>query len=117
MAVTAKQMAAGLRRREELRLAAGRNRADALIGRLPEARRILVDVHGARKVALFGSLASGEPREHSDVDLAVEGLRPAAYFPALADVTAALGCTVDLVRTEGAPDSLLERIAAEGRTL
>jgi predicted nucleotidyltransferase len=117
MTVTAAQVAAGLRRREERWRATARSRAEALRARLPVARRILVEIHGARKVTLFGSLASGVPREQSDVDLAVEGLRPEAYFACLAEVTTALGCTVDLVRTESAPSSLLARIAAEGQPL
>jgi predicted nucleotidyltransferase len=117
MAVTPAQVAAALRRREQARRVAARSRAEAIVARLPDARRILIDVHGARRVTLFGSLASGDPLADSDVDLAVDGLRPAAYFAALADVTATLECTVDLVRTESAPASLLERIAVEGRRL
>jgi len=117
MTVTAAQVAAGLRRREERQRATARGRAEALLARLPVARRILVEVHGASRVTLFGSLASGEPHAQSDVDLAVEGLCPEAYFTSLADLTTALGCTVDLVRTESAPSSLLSRIAAEGRPL
>jgi predicted nucleotidyltransferase len=117
MTVTATQVAAALRRREERgRIAAGERAAD-LVARLPEARRILMERYGARTVVLFGSLAAGEPRAHSDVDLAIEGVAPELYFAALADVTTALGCAVDLVRTETAPASLLARIADEGRAL
>jgi predicted nucleotidyltransferase len=117
MAVTVEDAAATLRRRDEARRAAAARRAADLLGRLSEAKRLLVDVHRSRRVVLFGSLARGDSGERSDVDLAVEGLAPDAYFPALADVTVALGCLVDLVRVEIAPPSLLARIAEEGREL
>jgi predicted nucleotidyltransferase len=117
MAVTVEEVASGLRKREEARRAAARGRARALLERLPAARRVLVGTHGAHRVVLFGSLARGEPSEQSDVDLAVEGLPGEAYFSALADVTVALGCVVDLVRIETAPASLVARIAEEGKEL
>ena len=49
---------------------------------------MLVEVHGASTVRLFGSLAGGGFREMSDVDLAVEGLDESRYFAALADLMA-----------------------------
>ncbi len=114
MSVTPSQLAETLRRRAARRDAKAQERARVLLARLPEARRILL-AHGARRVWLFGSLATGHPHTDSDVDLGIEGLPSSVYFAALADVTAALGCTVDLVRMEDAPSSLRERIAAEGR--
>ncbi len=117
MTVTAAQTAATLRRRAEERDAAARARAGRLIAKLSSAKRILCQTYGARSVVLFGSMAQGAPHLGSDVDLAVLGLPPAAYFSALADLMAALGCTVDLVRLEEAPASLAERIAIEGRPL
>jgi predicted nucleotidyltransferase len=70
--------------------------------------------HGAQKVILFGSLATGRTTGGSDIDLAVEGLAAERYFSALADVMAAVVGPVDLVRLEEAPASLVDRIAAEG---
>lgn len=117
MTVTAAQAAATLRQRADEGRAAARQRAEALLARLPEVKRILCGPYGARSVVLFGSLARGEPRLESDVDLAVEGLAPEVYFAAVGDVMAALGCSIDLVRMEEAPASLAERIAAEGKPL
>lgn len=116
MPVTPSQVATQLRQRSERGQEAARQRARSILGRLGEARRILQG-HGARTVVVFGSLVSERTHAGSDVDLAVEGLPSPVYFAALADVTAALRCTVDLVRLEDAPPSLRERIAAEGRVL
>jgi uncharacterized protein len=110
MAQTWRARAAARRARAELRAA-------RLAGRLTLARQLLVERYGASRVVLFGSLATGDFRESSDVDLAVEGLGAGEYFPALADLMELLECPVDLVRRELAPASLRERIDAEGRNL
>lgn len=117
MTVTLEEMAANLRRRDEERRARGEERARSLRAKLPEARRILVEVHGASSVRLFGSLAGGRVTETSDADLAVNGLTPERYFSALADLMELFRGPVDLVRVEEAPPSLAERIAAESEAL
>jgi predicted nucleotidyltransferase len=117
MGVTLEEMAAHLRRTDRERRARGEERARALRAKLPEARRILVEVHGASSVRLFGSLAGGRVMETSDVDLAVRGLSPERYFTALADLMELFRGPLDLVRVEEAPPSLAERIAAEGEAL
>ena len=117
MTVTVEQMARAWRARCAAREARAEERAQRLKGLLPEARRMLVEAHGAKQVRVFGSLASGCCTERSDVDLAVEGLAKDEYFGALADLMALLGAPVDLVRVESARPSLLERIEAEGITL
>lgn len=106
-----------LRHREHARRAAGDDRARRLSARLDEASERLRTRYGAREVRLFGSLAGGEARAESDVDLATRGLAPERYFDALADLMALFGAPVDLVRLEEAPRSLVERIEAEGRPL
>lgn len=106
--------AARLQRRAAARREAGRRRADALRARLPAAVERL-RLAGARRVVLFGSLAEDRPTPTSDVDLAVEGLPPADYFPVLADLMALFDAPVDLVRLEEAPESLRARIQAEGQ--
>ncbi len=92
-------------------------RARRLRQGLPGAVRLLRSEYGAQRVLLFGSLATGSWGESTDVDLAVEGLPGALYFAALADLMAHFGAPVDLVRLEEAPESLRDRIAAEGEPL
>ena len=113
MPVTPKDALAHLRRLEDARREAGVERANRLRARLPEAVRLLRE-KGAARVWLFGSLAEGRPRVTSDVDLATEGLPAAGYFSVLGNLMAIFGSAVDLVRLETAPDSLRERILADG---
>ena len=117
MTVTVDQMARAWRARRSVRATRAQERARRLEGLLPHARRVLIDAHGAAQVTLFGSLAVGDCTEHSDVDLAVEGMPKEAHFDALADLMAVFGGPVDLVRLEDAPPSLVARIVAEGRRL
>ncbi|MGM0576102.1 MAG: nucleotidyltransferase domain-containing protein [Myxococcota bacterium] len=73
---------------------------------------------GARRVVLFGSLATGD-WGGIDIDLAVEGLPAEVYFDLLGRLLwdASPEFTVDLVRAEDAPALLLERIREEGEVL
>ena len=114
MTVGLEQLVTRLRGRAQERAEAGRLRVARLRGVLPDAARLLRDRHGARRVVLFGSLRGTAVTEFSDVDLAVEGLTSDRYFEALAELMALFGGPVDLVRLETAPQSLRERIAADG---
>ena len=106
-----------LRQRAASAAALGAERARRLRSRLPVAVQLLRERHGAETVVLFGSLANGACRAESDVDLAVSGLPKDRYFQALADLMEVFAGPVDLVRLEDAPESLRERIAAEGEPL
>jgi uncharacterized protein len=117
MTVTARDTALHLRAREAAEREHGQARAAGLLGKMAEARALLIERHGARRVWLFGSLAAGEPTPESDVDLAVEHLPAGAYLIALAELIALFHGPVDLVRLEEAPASLRERVLAEGREL
>ena len=58
---------------------------------------------GIRSIALFGSVARGEARQDSDVDLLVELEPPFTfdrYIQAKFYIEDLLGCTVDLVMQE-----------------
>ncbi len=93
--------------------AAGRVRV--LAGRLAG---ILRDRYGARRVVLTGSLARGEFRRGSDIDLAAEGISDDLFFRAGADLErAAGGIAVDLVPIESAPPAYLARLDCEGIVL
>jgi predicted nucleotidyltransferase len=117
MTVTATETALHLRARQDVERQHGKARAERLLALSTRARSLLVERHGARRVWLFGSLASGQPTADSDVDLAVDGLAGSAYFTALADLMALFRGPVDLVCLEDAPESLRERILTEGREL
>ncbi len=52
---------------------------------------------GAREVYVFGSAAQGNLRDESDIDLAVSGLPPRAFFRAMGRASDALRLPVDLV--------------------
>jgi hypothetical protein len=64
-----------------------------------------ISTYGVKSLALFGSVACGEARPDSDVDLLVEFDRPIGLFGLVAlqqRLEELLGCPVDI----GTPDSL-----------
>lgn len=94
-------------------------------GAAREARRTadrlaahLRDRYGARRVVLAGSLARGEFRVGSDIDLAAEGIPYDQFFRAGAELErAAGGLHVDLVPLESANSDYLADLAREGIVL
>lgn len=116
MEPTARQTAEWLRERDAASRARASERADRLGRLLPEAAATLRAL-GAHRVRLFGSFVTGDLHDGSDVDLAVEGLAAERHQEALTALMVLLPCDVDLVRLEGAPESLRLRVAAEGRDL
>ena len=52
---------------------------------------------GATQVYVFGSLTKNSLRPDSDIDIAVRGLPPSAYFAAVSKASDILGRNVDLV--------------------
>ena len=117
MAVTVEQTMAFLERRARARHEDGERREALLRSRLPAIVELLRSRYQVASIRLFGSLARGEAHAHSDIDLAVAGLDAARYFEALADIMDLAKCPVDLVRVEAAPESLRDRVAAEGEEL
>lgn len=107
---------ATLQRRAAAAAARALVRAGALSAKLPGANEILTR-HGAKVTWVFGSLARRDASDTSDVDLAVEGLPPAAYFTVLAELMLHFGVRVDLVRLEEAGASLRACVLEEGRRL
>jgi predicted nucleotidyltransferase len=71
------------------------------------------------KVVLFGSMrALDRIHDRSDVDLAVWGLNPQAYFRAVGQLLALHpDISVDLIEVETAPPRLLQEIETTGVTL
>jgi predicted nucleotidyltransferase len=70
---------------------------DTELGRLIERAAAALKAAGAREVYVFGSASKGTMRDNSDVDIAVSGLPPEAFFPAMAAAHDALGRPLDLV--------------------
>jgi predicted nucleotidyltransferase len=72
--------------------------------------------HGARNVRLFGSVARGEARPDSDIDVLVE-LEPGRSLldlgGLLMDLQDLLGREVDVVSENGLRDRLRERVLKE----
>jgi len=62
-----------------------------------ERAALVLKAAGAQAVYVFGSAASGELREGSDVDLAVSGLPPDGFFVAMAKAGDVLDRELDLV--------------------
>jgi len=117
MSVVAKDTLLHLNDMQRASRLAADTRAKRLLDRLPKAQEILVTRFQARRVWLFGSLATNTATETSDVDLAVEQLPESSYFAALAALMELFGGPVDLVRIETADESLRNRIEQEGRVL
>lgn len=73
--------------------------------------------HGARDVRVFGSVARGTDTPESDIDLVVT-MPPETSLMALArierDISAVLGCPVDVVSAETLRASIAERAQLEG---
>lgn len=79
-----------------------------------EVASFLREAYGARQVILYGSLARGDFRETSDIDLYVEGFTgPYWQMLARADRLAA-PFEISIVCAEDALPSLQEEIAREG---
>ena len=86
---------------------------------LKKRRRAITDIaarHGARSVRVFGSIARGEARPESDIDLLVKMgpgrslLDQAALLVELQDL---LGRDVDIVTEEGLGGRIRERVLRE----
>jgi len=93
---------------------AAQARAERVRSRLASVA-CLLHQKGARRIWLFGSMASGgHPHGDSDVDLFVEGLPALGLIRTLLEVEQVLGVEVDLIRLEESSDSLRARIACEG---
>ncbi|MDD3598559.1 MAG: nucleotidyltransferase domain-containing protein [Bacillota bacterium] len=107
----------GFIRRKRIRLKACEERRERALAAAKEAAAFLADA-GATRVILFGSLARESGfGQHSDIDLAVEGISWSEYWSVWAAVDSLTDFAVDIVVLEDANPTLKERIRDEGVTL
>ena len=79
---------------------------------------LLTREFGATRIVLFGSLARGDARPGSDVDLLVDGVPDARWFEAVGRAFDVVRCAeVDLVPASRVLPHIAERVAREGRVL
>jgi uncharacterized protein len=86
---------------------------DKLIQLLQRERLYLATEFGVSKIGLFGSYATGQPDETSDVDLLVEFGRPIGFrFLDLVDyLETVLGRKVDILTPAGVQNIRINRVA------
>ncbi|MBA4741615.1 MAG: nucleotidyltransferase family protein [Azoarcus sp.] len=92
---------------------------DQLVSRRDELAR-LAERHHASNLRVFGSVARGEEREDSDVDLLVDFGSEASLLDQVglqADFERVLGRRVDIVTPNGVSPFLRERIVREARPI
>ncbi len=80
----------------------------------------IAEQHGAHNVRVFGSVARGEARPDSDVDLLVEmeaGRSLLDLGGLLMDLQALLGREVDVVTDKGLRDRIRTRVLQEAKPL
>ena len=80
----------------------------------------IAEKHGARNVRVFGSVATGDATDTSDIDLLVDTAEETSpWFPAglAAELEELLGQRVDVVTTNGLYWLLRRRILKEARPL
>jgi hypothetical protein len=84
-----------------------------ILGGKQEQVRQAARRHGVDSLFVFGSMARGEARPDSDVDILVEFVRPTGLFAFVRlkrDLEAILGRPVDLVTREALKPQLLESV-------
>jgi predicted nucleotidyltransferase len=93
---------------------------DQLIEEKREEIRRIAAMHGATNVRVFGSVARGEARQDSDLDLLVDtGPETSSWFPAglVLDLEEILGCKVEVVTEKGLNRYLKEHVLQEALPL
>lgn len=85
---------------------------------LEKAREVadcLYKKHNAKRVILFGSLVQGQFREHSDIDIAVDGIDDYKYFDIVSEMMdIAFPFKIDMIPLADVKTILREKIEREG---
>jgi len=90
---------------------------DEYIATLKQFKKECASKYGIRSIGIFGSVARGENRPDSDIDVFVEleEADPFVMFDIREALQSIFGCKVDLVRLrEGLRSLLLKRIEQDG---
>lgn len=88
---------------------------EAIRQKREEIRRIAAE-HGAINVRVFGSVARGEERPDSDLDLLIDvGPKTSSWFPAglILDLEKLLGCRVEVVTEKSLNPLFREQVLRE----
>ncbi|MBI2908228.1 MAG: nucleotidyltransferase family protein [Chloroflexi bacterium] len=92
---------------------------DILKSKREEILRIAA-AHGARNVRVFGSVARGEAKESSDIDILVEwepGRSLLDHVALMQDLEDLLGTKVDVVTRDGLHWFIRDRVLAEAKLI
>jgi predicted nucleotidyltransferase len=89
---------------------------DDLTKDLLKAKTILANL-GARKIILYGSLARGDYKPYSDIDICVEGISKENYFRAIAECLMKIDRRISVLDFDKIQGYFKERILSEGKIL
>jgi len=89
---------------------------DDLIKDLLKVKSILIG-QGARKIILYGSLARGDYKSNSDIDICVEGIPNDSYFRAIAQCLMEINRRIIVLDFDKLQGYFKERILSEGKIL
>jgi predicted nucleotidyltransferase len=84
--------------------------------KLPELEAILA-AHGIGEAYLFGSVAQGNVRPGSDVDIAVSQCPPERFYRLSAQLERALELPLDLIDLDRAPNDFAQHVRTTGRRI
>lgn len=100
------------KKRKEKMLAKKKQQALNKVSKIAEC---LYGKYSASRVILFGSLVSGQFREHSDIDILVEGIEEYNYFEVASEIMdIAFPFKIDLLPWSDIESKMRERIEREG---
>jgi len=88
---------------------------DILRQKREDIRRIAAK-HGVSRIRVFGSVARGQAKPDSDLDLLIDvGPTTSSWFPAglILDLENLLGCRVEVVTEKGLNPQLREQVLSE----
>jgi predicted nucleotidyltransferase len=77
----------------------------------------ILRMEGVKKVILFGSLAKKHFRDHSDIDLACEGLEDRRFFSVFGKLLLNINKPLDLIDINDADEFFANRVKEEGIVL